>query len=82
MGGTITPAVGTINNAGDSIAFTFTGVSTYACREVGTKVDNIASVVTINGTTTKAAGGVTNALDVTTACVTGDANTMVYTIAR
>ena len=81
-GGTITPTVGTINTAGDSIAFTFTGVSTYACKELGTKVDGIASVVSINAVTTKAAGASTVPLTVTTACADGDNNTMIYTMAR
>jgi len=81
-GGTISAAIGTINTAGDSIDFTFTNVPTYACKEIGTKVDNIASVVTIGSTKTKAAGAATTPLSVTTACATGDNNTIIYTLSR
>jgi len=81
-GGTVIPAVGTSAILGDSIAFSFTGVSTVACRELGTKVDNIASGVTINGVVTKATGAATLPATVVTNCAAGDNNTMVYTLAR
>ena len=81
-GGTVVPAVGNVVAAGDSIAYTFTGVSTYACKELGTKVDTIASKVSINGEATKLAGAHTLAADVVANCAAGDNNTMLYTIAR
>jgi hypothetical protein len=81
-GGTVVPTVGTINTAGDSIIFTFSGVSTYACKELGTKLDNIASIISINATVTKASGASSNAATVGTACTSGDANSMAYTFSR
>ena len=81
-GGTVVPAFGTSVSAGDAIEYTFNGVSTYACKELATKVDNIASKVTINLTPTKLAGTATDSSLVGTACAAGDNNTMVYTIAR
>jgi len=81
-GGTISAAVGTTSVAGDSIDFTFTNVPTYACKELGTKVDNIASIVTIGSTKTKAAGAASTPLSVTTACATGDNNTIIYTLTQ
>lgn len=82
FGGTIVPAVGTINTAGDSIQFTFNGISTYACKQIGTMLDNVVSIVSINGTTTKAAGASSLPLSVGTACTAGDGNVLVYTISR
>lgn len=82
FGGSIVPAVGTINTAGDSIQFTFNGVSTYGCKQIATMVDNTAAIVTINGTTTKAAGAATVPATVGTACAAGDANVIIYTISR
>ena len=81
-GGTVTVAVGTNATAGDAIDYTFSGVSTAACRELGTKVDNIVSKVTIGSTVTKAVGGASNSATVVTACASGDNNSMTYTIAR
>lgn len=82
-GGTVTPSVGTISQAGDSLTFTFTGVPTGACRELGTKVDNIAARVEIGGTETKAPGGTTAIGDVVTGCNSAtDSNTIAYTFAR
>lgn len=81
-GGTVTPAVGTINTAGDSLVFTYTGITTDACRELVTKLDNVASVITVGATTTKAAGASTVASTAIAACAAGDNLTMSYTFAR
>lgn len=82
-GGTVTVAVGTANVAGDAIAFTFSNVPGDACRQLGTRVDNVAAVVSINAVNTKAAGAPTNVGTVTTQCAAGGAaNTLVYTMTR
>jgi len=82
-GGTVTVAVGTANTLGDAINFTFTNVPSNACRDLGTKVDNLAAKVQINATTTKAVGGRTNPSTVTTKCASdGDSNTITYTLSK
>lgn len=82
-GGTVTVGVGTANVAGDAIDFTFSNVPGDACRQLGTRVDNVAAVVSINAGNTKAAGAQTNVGTVTTQCATpGDANTIIYTMTR
>jgi hypothetical protein len=82
-GGLVTAAKATGISADDSIAFTFNGVPNTACRELGTKVDNLAISVSINGTATKAAGAATNPATVTTQCAaTADANVIIYTMQR
>jgi len=83
-GGAITVGVGTAGVAGDSIAFTFTGIPNDVCVAIGLGVDAIADVVTINGASTKAYGGNTNPTTVVgnTACtktVTGG-HSFVFTI--
>ena len=83
-GGAITVGVGTAGVAGDSIAYTFTGIPNDVCVAIGLGVDAIADVVTINGASTKAYGGNTNPTTVVgnTACsktVTGG-HTFVFTI--
>jgi hypothetical protein len=84
-GGAITVAVGTINSSGDSIAFSYTGVPDYACKEIATKVDNIASIITVNSVVVKSNGSASSAATVGTACgSTGNTNnnTMIYTISK
>lgn len=82
-GGGVTVAVGTANVLGDAIAFTFPNVPGNACRELGTKVDNLAATVSIGGTVTKAVGASSNAGTVTTQCAAGgDSNTIIYTISK
>lgn len=81
-GGTVTPAVGTINTAGDSLVFTYTGITTEACRELVTKLDNVASVIAVGATTTKTAGSPTVASTAIAACAAGDNLSITYTFAR
>jgi len=81
-GGAITTALGTVNTAGDSLVFTYTGVPTAACRELVTKLDNIATTVSVGGTVTKAAGATTVAATAIPLCVTGDNQTLAYTMSR
>lgn len=83
-GGNDSVALGTLVTAGDSLNFTKTGIPATACTEFGTAIDNVASVVTINGTSTKAAGAITNPATVGTSCggAAGDDNVFVITIAK
>lgn len=83
-GGSITTGLGTLVNAGDSLNFTQTGIPANACSELGISLDSVAAVVTINGTTTKAAGAVTDPAAVGTSCggAAGDNNVMVITLAK
>jgi PilS N terminal len=82
-GGVVTIAVGNGNTAGDSIDFTFPGVPGDACRDLGTKVDNLAAKVTIGGTVTKAVAAATDPAKVTTQCAAGGQNnTIIYTIQK
>lgn len=82
-GGTVTPAPGNINAAGDSIDYSYTGYGEYACKEIAQKVDTIASRVKINGTQTKANGAATNVDTVITQCENGAGNnTIIYTLAK
>ena len=55
-GGNYTVAVGTVVTAGDSIALTTTGIPAQACTELGTSLDGVANVITINGTNFQATG--------------------------
>lgn len=82
-GGTVTVGVGTINTAGDSIDFTYSGVSTYGCKAIGTKVDSIASKISVGGTQVKAVGARTNPTTLATQCDAGSDNVSItYTLAR
>lgn len=83
-GGPVTVAIGTVVTAGDSLVFTDGGVPANACTELGTSIDGSAAVITINGTTTKAAGARSNPVTVGTSCggASGDNNTIAVTIAK
>lgn len=81
-GGTYTVGVGTIVNAGDSIVLTSSGIPAAACTELGTKLDTIASVISINGTQTKANGARSVAATVIANCTAGDNNVMAVTAAK
>ena len=81
-GGTIVPSLGTVNTAGDSLVFTYTGVPTSACRELVTKMDNIATAVSVNATATKLAGAATVAATAIPLCLAGDNQTIAYTMSR
>lgn len=81
--GTIAVAPATVISTNDSLAFTYTGVPTYACKSLSTPVANIATEIAIGGTTVKSNG---TALDLTSAiaqCNAGADNvTMAYTVSR
>jgi hypothetical protein len=83
-GGSYTVAVGTIVNAGDSIVLTSTGIPASVCTELGTSLDSTVSVMSINGTATKANGASSNAQTVAANCggAAGDNNSMVMTVSK
>ncbi|KAA0178815.1 hypothetical protein FX016_23060 [Cupriavidus gilardii] len=79
--GTITCAPATSVSANDSLAFTYTGVPTYACKRIMQMVK--AEIITIGGTSVKALGGNVNEATAITQCDAGNDNaTIVYTFAR
>lgn len=80
-GGTVTPAMGTLASAGDSISFDTTSIPGAACRIIGTSLDDVAGRIEINGTLTKALGARTNPADVNTAC-SNENNTMTLVVGR
>ncbi len=65
---------------GNSLEFTFNNVPRAACRELGTKVDNIVTAVSIAAVPTKAANASTNPALVATNCA--EPSVMIFTIAR
>lgn len=82
-GGTVTPSVGTINSAGDSIVFTYSGVSEAGCKGIGNKFDTVAAVISVGGTQVKVSGARTNVATLGAQCEAGaDNNTIAYTLAR
>lgn len=76
-GGEIQFAPGAISGANDAGQITGTNMSKAACPVFATSLANYASVMTINSTTVKAAGGTYNGSNAQTACVDGDTNTIV-----
>lgn len=67
--GAITVAPGTANVADDALSFLYTGIPSSACKDLVLQVGNIASVITINGTTNvKMSGGEINEALTITAC--------------
>lgn len=82
-GGIVTVGVGTINTPGDALDFSYSGLPTYSCKAIGTKVDAIAAKITVNGTTVKNVGQRTDAANLGVACdAASDNATMVYTLSR
>jgi len=83
-GGSYTVAVGTIVNAGDSLVLTSTGVPALACTELGTSLDNVVSIIKINGTQTKANGAPSDPSTVASNCggSSGDDNSFAMTVAK
>lgn len=82
-GGLITVAVGSINTTGDSLEFTYTGVNTYGCKALGTKIDSIASRITVGGVDVKQPGAKTNAATLVDQCdLASDNGSMTFALAR
>ena len=81
--GTITAAPTTTISTSDSIAYTYTGIPTYACRGVVQDAANIAIAITVGTTVVKSNGGTLNLATALSQCTTGADNvTMIYTFSR
>lgn len=81
--GTITAAPTTTISTSDSIAFTYTGVPTYACRALVQDAANIAIAISVGGTVVKSNGGTLNLATALSQCTAGADNvTMIYTFSR
>jgi hypothetical protein len=73
--GNITVAPGTASVANDALSFAYSGVPSSACKELVLQVGNIASVITINGTTNvKMNGAAINEAAAIAACDAGADN--------
>lgn len=83
-GGSYTVAIGTISNAGDALVLTSGAIPAFACTELGTSLNQVASVIAINGTNVKANGADANPGTTGTSCggVNGDNNAMTITFAK
>lgn len=84
-GGSYTVAIGTISNEGDALVLTSSAIPAFACTELGTSLNQVASVITINGVTVKSNGSDTNPVAAGTACGGGgaaDNNVMAVTFAK
>lgn len=83
-GGSYTAAIGTISNAGDALVLTSGAIPAFACTELGTSLNQVASVISINGTSVKVNGADANPVTAGTACggVNGDNNSMAITFAK
>lgn len=83
-GGSYTVAIGTISNAGDALVLTSGAIPAFACTELGTSLNQVASVVSINGTQIKANGADANPVTAGTSCggANGDNNAMAITFAK
>lgn len=78
-GAAVTVASATITTAGDAFSVTLPTVNDAACPALAAQVSKSAEVITINGTSVKAAGGTYNGQTAGAACTSGDANTFVFT---
>jgi type IV pilus assembly protein PilA len=79
-GSTISVASATITTAGDAFSVTLPNVNEAACPSLAAQLSKSAEVITINGTSVKAAGNTTfNGATAGGACTSGDANTFVFT---
>lgn len=83
-GGSYTVAIGTIANAGDAIVLTSGAIPAFACTELGTSLNQVGSVIAINGTNVKVNGADANPVTTGTSCggVNGDNNSMAITFAK
>lgn len=81
--GTVAAVPATTISASDSIAFTYTGVPTYACRAIVQQASNVAIAISIGGSVVKSNGGTLNLATALTQCTAGADNvTMIYTFSR
>ena len=78
-GAQITVSSSTITTAGDSFTVTAPSANNAACPGLAAQLSRVAEVITINGATAKAVGGVYNGGVAQNACTEGDTNTFVFT---
>lgn len=78
-GSQVTVAAGTITTAGDSFTVTLPTVNDAACPGLAAQLARGAEVITINGTSVKAAGGQYNGGTAQNLCTPNDTNTFVFT---
>ncbi|WP_404995439.1 type 4 pilus major pilin [Cupriavidus pauculus] len=79
--GTITCAPATTVSNNDSLVWTFTGVPTYACKQIARQV--VATAITINGTSVRALGTPLDESAAITQCdAANDSATIAYTFTR
>lgn len=78
-GSAVTAAAANISAAGDSFAVTVADANEAACPGLATQLSKAAEVITINGTSVKAAGGLYNGATAQNACTAGDTNDFVIT---
>lgn len=72
-------ASATITTAGDSFVVTVNSVNDAACPMLAAQLSKAAEVMTVNGTSVKAAGGTYNGGTATNLCTAGDTNAFVFT---
>ena len=78
-GSQVAVASSTITTAGDSFTVTFPTVNMAACPGLASQLSKAAEVITINGTSVKAAGGNYNGGAAQNLCTAGDTNAFVFT---
>jgi type IV pilus assembly protein PilA len=78
-GSQITAASATITTAGDAYTVTVPTVSELACPQLASQLSRTAEVITINGTSVKAVGGVYNGATAQPLCTAGNSNSFVFT---
>jgi type IV pilus assembly protein PilA len=78
-GSQVTVAQGTITTAGDSFDVTLPTVNESACPSLASQLSKATEVITINGTSVKAAGGTYDGGKAQNLCKVGDDNTFVFT---
>lgn len=78
-GALITVAIGSITTAGDSYTVDIPTVNNAACPGLASQLNRSSEVISINGTTVKAAGGTYDGGAAQIACTDGDTNDFVFT---
>ena len=78
-GSQVSVASSAITTAGDSFTVTFPTVNMAACPGLANQLSKAAEVITINGTSVKAAGGTYNGGTAQNLCTAGDTNAFVFT---
>ncbi|QOU76430.1 hypothetical protein JAB4_059300 (plasmid) [Janthinobacterium sp. HH102] len=81
--GLITVAPATTATANDSLLFTYTGITSAACKELSLKAAQLAAAISVGGTPVKPSLGTLNEATMITSCDQGNDNvTIAYTFNR